>query len=110
MPNKGTKTRGKTHPSVEQPTIFLQARNIHKQYERSVILKDITFDVYEKEILVLLGPSGCGKSTLLNIFNGSLKPTSGDIIIGGEHITGKNPHSVTSMAQYPIQATIQFLC
>jgi len=46
------------------------------------------FGIEESEFLCLLGPSGCGKSTLLNMIAGFLRPTGGDIRIGGKVITG----------------------
>src|SRR5215210_5514870 len=47
-----------------------------------------TFSMEESEFLCIVGPSGCGKSTLLNIIAGFLKPTSGEIRIGGKAVTG----------------------
>jgi NitT/TauT family transport system ATP-binding protein len=47
-----------------------------------------SFDMEQSEFLCLVGPSGCGKSTLLNIIAGFLKPTAGEIRIGGKAVTG----------------------
>src|SRR3989440_2065742 len=47
-----------------------------------------SFDLEQSEFLCLVGPSGCGKSTLLNLIAGFLAPTSGEIRIGGEAVTG----------------------
>src|SRR5580704_549366 len=46
------------------------------------------FRLAQSEFLCIVGPSGCGKSTLLNIIAGFLKPTSGEIRIGGKPVTG----------------------
>ena len=46
-------------------------------------LKDVNFTLKKGELLTVLGPSGCGKTTLLNITAGFLRPTSGQIILGG---------------------------
>ena len=51
-------------------------------------LKDVTFTLEPGRLLTLLGPSGCGKTTLLNIVAGFLAPTSGDVKLGSEPITG----------------------
>ena len=51
-------------------------------------LKDVSFDLEPGRLLTLLGPSGCGKTTLLNILAGFLSATSGDVLLGGEQITG----------------------
>ena len=47
-----------------------------------------SFSIEQSEFLCIVGPSGCGKSTLLNIIAGFLKPTGGEIRIGGEVVTG----------------------
>ena len=51
-------------------------------------LKDVNFTLKKGELLKVLGPSGCGKTTLLNITAGFLRPTSGQIILGGNEING----------------------
>lgn len=53
-----------------------------------VAVNDISFEVYEGELLVLLGPSGCGKTTLLRIIGGLETPTSGEVILDGSKIIG----------------------
>jgi NitT/TauT family transport system ATP-binding protein len=47
-----------------------------------------SFSMEASEFLCIVGPSGCGKSTLLNIIAGFLKPTAGEIRIGGKAVTG----------------------
>ncbi len=66
---------------------FVEVRNVSKTYRSCEIsveaLKDVSFDIYEGEILSILGPSGCGKSTLLNCLSGIDTPTEGKVIIRG---------------------------
>lgn len=51
-----------------------------------VAVKDVSFEVMEGELLVLLGPSGCGKTTLLRIAAGLERPTKGQAFINGKEI------------------------
>jgi NitT/TauT family transport system ATP-binding protein len=52
-------------------------------------LSEVSFDVAASEFLCIVGRSGCGKTTLLNIVAGFLRPTAGEIRIGGEVVTGR---------------------
>ncbi len=66
----------------------IQVRNLTAGYgEDAVILSDVSFDVYEGEIFVILGGSGCGKSTLLKHLIGLIRPMSGEIVIDGDDIS-----------------------
>lgn len=62
---------------------LLEIKNLSKIYhtenEEVFALKNITFDVKDKEFISIVGPSGCGKSTILTILAGILDKTSGDI-------------------------------
>ncbi|SNZ11210.1 phospholipid/cholesterol/gamma-HCH transport system ATP-binding protein [Persephonella hydrogeniphila] len=62
-------------------------KNLVKKFGDREVLKNISFDVKEKEIFVLMGGSGSGKSTTIKHIIGLLKPTKGEIIIDGIDIT-----------------------
>ena len=49
-------------------------------------IKDISFSVFEGEILGIVGPSGCGKSTLLSIIAGLISPSSGEVLVNGQKV------------------------
>jgi NitT/TauT family transport system ATP-binding protein len=70
----------------------IEVRNVSLVYDtpagRVVGVENANFDIEASEFLCLVGPSGCGKTTLLNIIAGFLKPTAGEIRIGGKAITG----------------------
>ncbi|WP_230287110.1 MULTISPECIES: ABC transporter ATP-binding protein [unclassified Deinococcus] len=56
------------------------------------VLDDIDLDIRRGEFFSLLGPSGCGKTTLLRILAGFEQPDAGQVIIGGQDMTGVPPH------------------
>ncbi len=55
---------------------------------RALVLEDVDLTVADGEFLILLGPSGCGKSTLLRLIAGFDRPTSGNVRMNGNEITG----------------------
>ena len=52
--------------------------------EETKVLEDISFNVFEGEIVALVGPSGCGKTTLLNLICGLISPDEGEVIRKGK--------------------------
>ena len=66
---------------------MLKLQNIKKSFDGKEVLKDISIEVGDGEIVSILGPSGCGKTTLLNIILGLTNPDSGEIKFNGEDIT-----------------------
>lgn len=61
-------------------------RNLTAGYDDTILLKDLSFDVYPGEVFIILGGSGCGKSTLLKQIIGLARPRAGSILIDGEDI------------------------
>jgi len=64
-------------------TSVLNVSNLSKQIKKHQIIKDVSFDVKEGEILGFLGPNGSGKTTTLRMLVGLSRPTTGDIDICG---------------------------
>jgi NitT/TauT family transport system ATP-binding protein len=71
---------------------LLEIRSLRKVYDghgRQVeALADITFTVDGGQFVCVVGPSGCGKTTLLRCLGGLLRPTSGDVRVGGRPVSG----------------------
>lgn len=61
---------------------MINVKNLRKSFKDHVVLKDISFEVNEGEVVAIIGPSGSGKSTLLRCLNFLEKPDSGQIEIG----------------------------
>ncbi len=69
--------------------IKISVKNIKKSFGSLSVLKDISLDVREGEVVVIIGPSGSGKSTFLRCLNRLEEVGSGSIIIDGTEITDK---------------------
>ncbi|WP_050356165.1 amino acid ABC transporter ATP-binding protein [Gottschalkia purinilytica] len=60
---------------------MVQVRNIYKDYNKTEVLKGISFDIFKGEIVSIIGSSGSGKSTLIRCINGLEKIKNGEIIV-----------------------------
>ena len=69
---------------------MIKIDNLKKTYGKNEVLKGITTEIKEKEVIAIIGPSGSGKSTFLRCINRLEEPTAGTITVGGEEITDKN--------------------
>jgi phospholipid/cholesterol/gamma-HCH transport system ATP-binding protein len=67
---------------------LIQVRDLNTEFDTQEILREVSLDVYENEIVVILGKSGCGKTTLLKHIIGLYQPISGSIKIFGNEIIG----------------------
>ncbi|MCD6345009.1 MAG: amino acid ABC transporter ATP-binding protein [Anaerolineae bacterium] len=70
---------------------MLRVSNLHKTYSDLEVLKGVSLDVQQGEVLVIIGPSGTGKSTLLRCINLLTRPDQGQIWVDGEEVTA--PHA-----------------
>ena len=70
--------------------IKIHVENLKKSFGKLEVLKGMSIDIYEGEVVVLLGPSGSGKSTFLRCLNQLEVATAGSIIIDGKNITDKH--------------------
>ena len=68
---------------------IISVSHLTKRFGDLVVLRDISFDVHQGEVISLIGPSGTGKSTLLRALNMLEPPTSGEIRVNDEVITAK---------------------
>jgi iron(III) transport system ATP-binding protein len=80
-------------PSGGQPTQTRQASGVRvtgvsRSYGSHRVLNDVSFDVPDGSVCVLLGSSGSGKTTMLRLIAGLDRPESGEIVIGGKLIVG----------------------
>jgi osmoprotectant transport system ATP-binding protein len=78
--------------------------HVTKRYpDGTVAVDDLSFEVAEGEILVLVGPSGCGKTTSMRMINRMVEPTSGSITVAGHEVTRGDPAELRRGIGYVIQ-------
>lgn len=58
---------------------MLNATHIHKSFQQQSVLKDVSLQVNQGDVIVILGPSGSGKTTFLRCLNGLEKADSGEL-------------------------------
>jgi osmoprotectant transport system ATP-binding protein len=89
-------------PDNGNPMISLL--DVRKQYaDGTVAVHDLSLDVAEGEIAVLVGPSGCGKTTTMRMINRLVEPSSGTIRVEGEDISTLDPVKLRRRIGYVIQ-------
>lgn len=75
-------------------SVIMSVRNLTKRFagrgraKETEALKNICFEVYQREFLCIVGASGCGKSTLVRILAGLESKSSGDVLVDGNEVTG----------------------
>jgi multiple sugar transport system ATP-binding protein len=70
----------------------IEMKNIVKQYgDGYPAVNDVSLDIDDGELMILVGPSGCGKSTLLRMIVGLEDITSGDMVIAGKRVNDLAP-------------------
>ena len=72
--------------------VSLSFHNIRKQFDSTVVVKDLSLDVREGELFFLLGPSGCGKTTCLRMVAGFYQPDGGTLQFGERTMNEVPPH------------------
>ena len=73
--------------------VIIELDQVSKRFDDSVIVNNISLQIYENEFITLLGPSGCGKTTTLRMIGGFETPSSGNIIIEGKVFNDLPPYA-----------------
>ena len=69
---------------------MIEIKNLNKNYNNILAVKNINFKINRGSIIGLLGPNGCGKTTTIGMMLGLIKPTSGEVFIDGNNIEKEN--------------------
>jgi len=67
---------------------LIQVEGLKKSYGDVHAVRGLDLEIAQGEIFSLLGPNGAGKSTMIKVVSGLLRPTSGQLIVGGRDVTG----------------------
>nr|WP_042678822.1 ABC transporter ATP-binding protein [Anaerosalibacter massiliensis] len=91
---------------------YIELNEIRKIYQMGEVeikaLDGMSFSVDREEFVIIVGSSGAGKSTVLNILGGMDSPTSGEIIVDGNEISGYDERELTSYRRHDIGFVFQF--
>jgi osmoprotectant transport system ATP-binding protein len=84
---------------------MIEFRGVSKTYPGSdrPVVNDLSFEIPEGEVCVLVGPSGCGKTTSMRMVNRLIEPTEGEILINGEPNTSMSGTRLRRKIGYVIQ-------
>jgi branched-chain amino acid transport system ATP-binding protein len=75
-------------------TAVLETRGLSRAFGGLKAVEDVSLSVPEGQVLGIIGPNGAGKSTLINLITGHVKPSSGQVLVAGEDLTGARPWDV----------------
>ena len=74
---------------VNKQNVKIHVEHLKKNFGNLEVLRDVSTDIYEGEVVVILGPSGSGKSTFLRCLNRLEEITGGTVIVDGHDLTDK---------------------
>jgi osmoprotectant transport system ATP-binding protein len=94
-----------TKENTQTAETMIRLENLTKVFpgQDEPAVDDLSMEIYEGEIVVLVGPSGCGKTTTMKMINRIIEPTSGKIFLEGEDVTKANPDNLRRRIGYVIQ-------
>ena len=75
----------------------LELKDLRKSFGKTEIIRGIDLAIPAGERVGIIGPNGAGKSTLFNLISGRFEPSSGEVLLNGERISGKKPFEINRM-------------
>ncbi len=83
---------------------MIQINEVTKRYGSTEAVKNLSLEIKDGEVCVLIGPSGCGKTTTLRMINRLIEPTAGHIFIDGNDTRSQRPEILRRSIGYAIQS------
>ena len=75
----------------------LELRDLRKSFGKTEIIRGANLAVTAGERVAIIGPNGAGKSTLFNLISGRFEPTSGEVLLNGQRISGMKPYEINRL-------------
>jgi branched-chain amino acid transport system ATP-binding protein len=72
----------------------LELKDLRKSFGKTEIIRGVNLAVRPGERIGIIGPNGAGKSTLFNLISGRFAPSSGQVLLNGQRIDGKQPYEI----------------
>ena len=100
------------HPAAATPEAVVTARDVVRRYGEGdtavAALRGVSLDIARGRLTAVMGPSGSGKSTLMHILAGLDQPTSGQVSVAGQDLTGMDDAGLTRLRRDHIGFIFQF--
>jgi ABC-2 type transport system ATP-binding protein len=87
LPSNAAPTSAATRARLDEKEVFVQVSSLRKEFNGNTAVKDVSLDIRRGEIFGLLGPNGAGKTTTIRMLATTLRPTSGEVTIGGHALS-----------------------
>jgi putative ABC transport system ATP-binding protein len=91
---------------------IVKTERLTKVYGKGVTavtaLNNLNLEIQPGEFVAVMGPSGCGKSTLLHLVGGLDRPSSGQVLVDGQELSGLNDDKLTRIRRRQIGFVFQF--
>lgn len=89
---------------MEEKKVVLQVKHVHRFFGSLAAVNDLSFDVYENEVLGIAGPNGSGKTTLMNVITQVIPPSKGEVFFLNQPMHRLKAHQI---CQFGISRTFQ---
>jgi neutral amino acid transport system ATP-binding protein len=76
---------------------LLEVAGVEAGYGEALVLRGVSLEAFEAELVAIIGPNGAGKSTLLKVIYGLLRPTAGQVRYRKDDVTGVRPERLTRL-------------
>ncbi len=83
---------------------MIRLEGVTRRYGDELAVDDLSLEVAEGEVCVLIGPSGCGKTTTLRMINRLIEPSGGSIMVNGRNVMSMRPEELRRGLGYVIQS------